>query len=746
MYTCRTCLRRTFGTLPRHNPSLRHVLRPIRTASTIKLRQQSRTYAAEAAHTEPIDTDEPPPVIKPEKGQDGKATSPSRSVEWVARKELQYLNDPLHIGRRVQAVLAKDEFEQAAQMTRLASKDMDVAVSWNHLIDYQLKKDRIHAAFKLYNEMKKRGQKPNAQTYTIIFRGCAASKHSTLAVSETVALYHNMIKLGRIPPNTIHLNAALSVCANANDIDSMFGLLDANDNAARNPDSYTYTTILNAMRRNAAPKVARTGPVDVGGVELDLGPAKANAVKRAKLLWEEVVRRWKSGSLVIDEHLVCAMGRILLFDGYRGADAVRELFEQTMKIPIGGRYRKAPRIAGEALETAGDGKSTPPTIQSETSTYATPGRNSLSLIIESLTVTGKISEVAEYWKAFTRHHEVVPDANNWSLLLAAFRKGKSSGKAAQYLKRMPSDMVLPKHVRLAMDTCLRDNLNHLAIQNAGEVFKGMMEKLSVPDVRTLRDYLRVAWATRKRYEGAEAEGKPDAYFAWARTMTRALEQLWNVHKSLIEKAEADIKNTKDKEALGEARNFRAEVVALLRKMVGAYDYLYSEKLGIPEDVRNRIAKARNDINRYVVVYFEKEASLHSRDREERDGAEAQDSGLHKSKANTFKARDRTARGFKASTPKARDETTRKPKTYIPKARDETAREPKIFIRKVGGGTVRGSKAYIPKARDGRVHDTEARHTTPPRARASRTKAGRFDTKHSKKEPDSFDSKFKARIV
>ncbi len=63
--------------------------------------------------------------------------------------------------------------------------------------------------------MKKRGQPPNAQTYTILFRGFAKSQHPTLAVSEAVRIYTTMLDSPRLPLNTIHLNAVLEVCARA---------------------------------------------------------------------------------------------------------------------------------------------------------------------------------------------------------------------------------------------------------------------------------------------------------------------------------------------------------------------------------------------------------------------------------------------------------------------------------------------------------------------------------------------------
>jgi len=458
--------------------------------------------------------------------------------------------------------------------------------------------------------MKKRGLKPNAKTYTIIFRGCALSKHSKLAVSEAVALYHNMLTTGRIRPNTIHMNAVISVCAKANDLDSMFSLLQTCDDNERSPDSQTYTTILAAMRQRAMPKTT-SFTTTVGGVELDLEQEKKDAVRRAKMLWEDVIKRWKEGALVIDETLVCAMGRVLLLEGYHGADAVPKIIEQTMKIPV--KEKRRLKISEEVQA---------PTVQSGLPMYATPGNNTLSLILEALRVTGKTTEATRYWKTITIQSKVVPDENNWTQLLRTLHKGKNSGQAAAYFQMIPGDKITPKQVRTAMDICLRDNLNPKAVHHAEEIFMYMKEHMAIPDVRALRDYLRVGWAIRKSCDRAAQQGKENAHHAWARKMNNVLEQLWQLFKPLAEKCEASTTaSANDPDALGEARNFKAEVVALFRKMIGTYDYLVNMKYGIPEDVLLRDARNRNDLNRFVVAHFEALKYLPDADGEELDETE-----------------------------------------------------------------------------------------------------------------------------
>ena len=136
-----------------------------------------------------------------------------KKLEWVVKKHLQWLGNEYLVAQHVHKALSKGSFEEALLLTRMASRKMKVEVAWNHLIDYHMKKGRLHAAVKLYNEMKKRAQIPNAKTYTIIFRGCAQSLHPKLAVSEATRIYNFMLNLGSLKPNTIHMNAVLEVCA-----------------------------------------------------------------------------------------------------------------------------------------------------------------------------------------------------------------------------------------------------------------------------------------------------------------------------------------------------------------------------------------------------------------------------------------------------------------------------------------------------------------------------------------------------
>lgn len=77
----------------------------------------------------------------------------SLALEKKVRRELQFLPDPLKLADHVRGVLKKGDVEKALALTRIASKDMECVVSWNHIIGHLLSEKQVSAALKLYNEV-----------------------------------------------------------------------------------------------------------------------------------------------------------------------------------------------------------------------------------------------------------------------------------------------------------------------------------------------------------------------------------------------------------------------------------------------------------------------------------------------------------------------------------------------------------------------------------------------------------------
>jgi hypothetical protein len=83
----------------------------------------------------------------------GKMPNMNLALEKKIRKELQYLPDPLKLADHVRVVLKKGDVEKALGLTRIASKDMECIVSWNHIIGHLLSEKQVNAALKIYNEV-----------------------------------------------------------------------------------------------------------------------------------------------------------------------------------------------------------------------------------------------------------------------------------------------------------------------------------------------------------------------------------------------------------------------------------------------------------------------------------------------------------------------------------------------------------------------------------------------------------------
>lgn len=81
---------------------------------------------------------------------------PSVSVsDWERRKkELRHLQDPLELATFVAKELRKDKVTEMLQLVRMGSHSMQCIVSWNHIIDHYLAKERVNDALKVYNEVR----------------------------------------------------------------------------------------------------------------------------------------------------------------------------------------------------------------------------------------------------------------------------------------------------------------------------------------------------------------------------------------------------------------------------------------------------------------------------------------------------------------------------------------------------------------------------------------------------------------
>lgn len=444
--------------------------------------------------------------------------------------------------------------------------------------------------------MKKRGQLPNVQTFTIIFRGCAKSQHPKAAVAEAVKHYNMLMADKRIQPNSTHLNAVLNVCAKAGDLDSMFLIANTANDSTRAPTAYTYTTILNALRHSAMRDIK----------ELAYEQQSANlqkVVDQAKSLWMEVMDKWKQGRIVIDEELVCSMGRVLLLAPKREDKRdVLDLLQQTMNVPnltktLGSDPFQDPDMQNIAVKGASKAAT------SSKAVYAIPSRNTLALLLKTLASSNLTTVGIKYWNLMVRHYGIVPDNDNWLRMFGMLKVAKASAHAASIITILPDEFLDAKPYQIAMETCVRDNINENAIENSTAILNSMMDRLDVPDIYTLRLYLRVALVSHYRLRTKAQKGdEQGAKREYGIQITTALARLWDPYKKVhyhYFKATPSPNNKKDE---GILYNDKREVIALARLMFSAFNKVVNEGM-LPEKDLRELRPVGAKINREIQAFY-----------------------------------------------------------------------------------------------------------------------------------------------
>ncbi|KAL8644092.1 MAG: hypothetical protein Q9210_007428, partial [Variospora velana] len=499
-----------------------------------------------------------------------KAHDPQRTRQLG--KELVWLQDPVKLAENTIGLLRNDDHEKAIDTVRMASKNTSCTVSWNHLIDYDMSKGKVQKAVKIYNEvrpfqpevlfpvadpsqMKKRGQQPDAQTYTILLRGLSWHPHLQESLPRALKIYHSMSADNcPVKPNIIHTNTVLKVCALAKDMDALWGVaakLPTRGMGASN--NLTFTIILNAIR-----SIAWQNDKDLPDESLDeKSLRRQRAVVQGRKMWEEIIPRWRAGDMWIDEELVCAMGRLLLLGSTeRDFDDILSLAEQVMGIPRQKRKLSErdelevdqPVIAPRPVEVGAPGpggitavekgKVDPPGLENDESTSPPsasdttltpaltnvfrpassskipstsistprPGRNTLSLLLDACISLRAIPSAQSYWGLLTSPtgpYNIAPDSENYHMYLRLLRVQRASSLAADLVEDMHSGsladmrMLATKTFRIALSCCARDKNNVHATAHATRILHTMFQTLPYPDPRAMEMFTQLLLAVAR---------------------------------------------------------------------------------------------------------------------------------------------------------------------------------------------------------------------------------------------------------
>jgi hypothetical protein len=293
------------------------------------------------------------------------------------------------------------------------------------------------------------------------------------------------------------------------------------DKGPASANAVTYVTILNAIR------FSLLVDVPVGESEEETADRRERGIIEGRRVWEEIVNKWRTGELIIEEELVCAMGRLLLVGARpRDWDDVLSLVEQTMDIP-----RLVPRLGSAERTAAGyphlrapgvinkyryDDEHLSPSkgpargdeflpltprgvgnILSDKLTYATPSNDTLSLVLEACQKVVTKNAVDEYWNLLTDPgtYAVAPDLNNLNMRLRVLRQNRASTQVVELLQ----DYFLGKKLvpgagtlRIAMSTCVRDKNNHHSLKCASQILDIMMKTREDADAKVVIRYAELA--------------------------------------------------------------------------------------------------------------------------------------------------------------------------------------------------------------------------------------------------------------
>jgi hypothetical protein len=335
----------------------------------------------------------------------------------------------------------------------------------------------------------------------------------TTGVEKALLIYRSMSgPTSRVQPNIIHTNAVLRVCALANDMNALWSIAGSiPEDGLLSANSVTYTTILNAMRSH----------VDSSGKHMTEAQHEAlreSTLSQARQIWVDIISRWSKGELEIDEDLVCAMGRILLFSTrQRDVDDVLSLIEQTMNI-----RRQAPTLrGGDSIHSQNDRSIFSPVqpkrqldqredTNLDTSynwasesqsqkrlerwdssslplVYAKPSNNTLSILVDACHRLMVKRAATAYWDMLTdlSGPAVKPDADNFHTYLRVLRKFKASTETVDLVRDKMKDIPpMAKTYRIAMSTCVRNQMSPNIIEEAGQLMHLMHFRMRNVDVKT----------------------------------------------------------------------------------------------------------------------------------------------------------------------------------------------------------------------------------------------------------------------
>lgn len=373
----------------------------------------------------------------------------------------------------------------------------------------------------------------------------------------------------------------------------------------------TYNTIINALRQNML--LSRPS----GESAEEAAARKERSIVEARRLWEDIAGKWRKADLVIDEELVCSMGRLLLLGPRpRDWDDVLSLIEQTMDIP-----RLVPRLGTPERKEAGFSQLRAPNVPEDYKfdddhlapgqpemrgeeflpftgslaknlSFVQPGNNALSLIQEACLKIAAPKAAQKYWDMLADQYKITPDVNNLNQQLRNLRQNRASAAAVELLQNDMLDKGIrppPGTFRIAMSTCVRDKNNHNSLKHGSQILHSMNEVYTDADAKTVGMYADLA----NTFPLAKGQD-----------LTDALVNLYPVVRNLrvqmgVATEEQEGQEKRRRRVMHLTGEARQDALTALRKVYGVYDRLLMSNL-IAEEQKQDFKKERARLSAFIL--------------------------------------------------------------------------------------------------------------------------------------------------
>lgn len=507
-------------------------------------------------------------------------------------KELQWVkDDPKELAIRIAHLLNAGQAPLAVAMLRNAqSTRIECSAAWNRLMSYCFRQGAPLAAFKFFNDMKKRGRNPTERTYTIMLRGlCLRSRQSGVKPVELAQkIYQQLLsKNSGVKPSLYHHHAMLEVCGTYHDMDTLWKVIgELPATGINKPNAQTYTVILLALR-NSFDNDMDSIPED----KMELRKEKRKSlVLDAKRIWADVINLWRKRELDVDNQLLSAMVSVLSdpLDELNSYN-VLALIHQTMGIPI-----LISKPEGKTMKGSAQGNWEAAVRSSKDRPNYTPWRplDSESALVEELPteygpvdadewvedLEGVFDPVEEkdvpllvpdnmtlhniltvcriltkgtragkeYWDLLTSRegpYKVEPDLGSCHEYLRLLRISRSSHTVVELISQqmIPRGLAEGRTFHIAMSCCLRDRTNPNVLINAQSLLMLMKDTLVLPDPRPLKSFVDLCNVLAENPQWLLGlKGLEDIDQSTTNLTILGRNLRWALHKTVVESLEPHI--------------------------------------------------------------------------------------------------------------------------------------------------------------------------------------------------------------